>query len=185
MKIFISHSSLDKEYAQALVEFVKKVFVLHSNEIRCTSIEGYTIDTGTDFNSKLRYEVEDSEVLIAIVSNNLVISAYSMFELGARWGLKKPLMPVTFLDEGINLMEDPFRTIQAKPLNCDKSVYRFVEDLSKYINKEPEKTSVYIDDVNNLVKLYKKKFKEPVGELKQDEKVSFKDWGEDFINGKE
>lgn len=183
MKVFISHSSLDKVYAQVLVDFIKKVFVLRSNEIRCTSIEGYTIDTGDDFNSTLRHEVEDSEVLIAIVSNNLVASAYSMFELGARWGSKKPLLPVTFSDEGINSMEDPFRTIQAKPLNNYKSVLRFVEDLGKYLNKEPENTSVYIDDVNNLIKLYKE-FKESGGGLKQDKKVSFKDWGEDFINGK-
>ncbi|WP_041555413.1 toll/interleukin-1 receptor domain-containing protein [Nostoc sp. PCC 7524] len=57
IKIFISHSSIDKELVSKLVELFRASLNIPSREIRCTSLDGYRLPGGANFNDQLRQEV--------------------------------------------------------------------------------------------------------------------------------
>ena len=85
IKVFISHSSRDVEIAKGLIDLLQKALHLTSNEIRCTSVDGFRIPAGASIDDTLRAEVHDSVVLIGLVTPHALASAYVIFELGARW----------------------------------------------------------------------------------------------------
>ncbi len=67
MKIFISHSSEDVEIAKPLIDLLRKALQLRSNEIRCTSVDGYRMQGGASIDERLRAEVHDAELLVGFI----------------------------------------------------------------------------------------------------------------------
>ena len=94
MKVFISHSSRDVVVVEFLIDLLRKALNLKSEEIRCTSVDGYRMPGGASVDETLRVEVHDAELLIGIVTPASLKSAYVMFELGARWGAGKRMIPL-------------------------------------------------------------------------------------------
>ena len=94
MRVFISHSSNDIRVAELLIDLLRKALNLKSEEIRCTSVDGYGMPGGASVDETLRVEVHDAELLIGIVTPASLKSAYVMFELGARWGAGKRMIPL-------------------------------------------------------------------------------------------
>ena len=90
-KIFISHSSTDRIYTDLLVEFFVDGLGLDSNDIFCSSVPGYDIPIGVDFNEYILNKIRESSEFytIAIISNSYYNSRYCIYELGAAWGLGK------------------------------------------------------------------------------------------------
>jgi len=87
LDIFISHSSADKALADALVALLRLSMLLRPEQIRCTSVEGTGLGGGVRFEERLREEIAASRVFIALITPALLRSHFSLFELGARWGL--------------------------------------------------------------------------------------------------
>jgi len=67
---------------------------LGPSEIRCTSVDGYRLPGGADTDEQIRIEVDRAEVLVGIISTASLDSLYVAFELGARWGTGKCLIPL-------------------------------------------------------------------------------------------
>jgi hypothetical protein len=82
--VFISHSSRDKELAEALVELLRLALNLKGNEVLCTSVEGSRLAGGADTDETIREEILEVPVFIGLLSDASVESAYVLFELGAR-----------------------------------------------------------------------------------------------------
>ncbi len=89
MKIFISHSSQDLEIVKSLVRLIRGSLNLSSEKIRCTSLNGHRLPAGVGTDDRLKQEIFDCEVLIGIITPISLESYYVLFELGARWGLKR------------------------------------------------------------------------------------------------
>ncbi len=94
IKLFISHSSKDQELAEKLTELVKNALRLSSDEIRCTTIDGYRLPGGAKTNEQIKREVRESIAFIGLISTAAADSMYVLFELGARWGSDKNLLPL-------------------------------------------------------------------------------------------
>ena len=94
MKIFISHSSNDVELAKLLIDLLRKSLNLRSTDIRCSSVDGYRLPGGISTDQMLRSEVHDAELVIGLVTPSSLKSIYVSFELGARWGADKPMIPL-------------------------------------------------------------------------------------------
>ena len=90
MKIFISHSSFDVEFAKLLIDLMRKSLNLRSTDIRCSSVDGYRLPGGVPTDQSLRAEVHDAELVIGLITPNSLKSIYVSFELGARWGATDP-----------------------------------------------------------------------------------------------
>ena len=89
-RLFISHSSLDKEYVEALVEFLQKIGMSNKNMF-CSSVEGYKIPWGNDIYDYLASEFNNKNDLLVlfVLSDNYYKSPACLNEMGAAWVLKK------------------------------------------------------------------------------------------------
>ena len=83
IKLFISHSSDDTELATLLVQLLATALVMKSQDIRCTSVDGYRLPGGADADEQLRDEAWSAECFLGIISSQSLASAYVLFELGA------------------------------------------------------------------------------------------------------
>ena len=155
IRIFISHSSHDIALAKILIELLEKALHPRSREIRCTSVDGYRMQSGAPTDQRLRAEVHDADLLIGIITPNSMKSAYVIFELGARWGAEKPMIPLLASGATPELLEGPLAGINAMDARYESQVYQLVEDAGDYLSIELDKTSSYASAVSALVQLSK------------------------------
>lgn len=92
-KIFISHASVDSRIVEELVELLESMG-LDSNQIFCTSFEGYGIDLGEDFLASIRNELQGDVLVLFVLSKNFYNSPVCLCEMGAAWVLSKNHIPI-------------------------------------------------------------------------------------------
>lgn len=148
MDIFISHSNQDKLIARELILLIRSALLIPAARIRCTSVDGYRLGSGAATDQTLRKEVESSKVLISIISDNSISSAYVMFELGARWVLEKPLIPVVLNEDGIKLLRGPLGGFNAMNIAVPAQLHQLISDLGGLLGIKPESPAVYQDHLD-------------------------------------
>ena len=130
MKIFISHSSQDSELAGKLAKLFQLSFSLPPEEIRCTSVDGYRLPVGTDTDQRLRQEVKQSKLFLAVITPTSIRSSYVLFELGGRWCTEMPMFPVLGRGATTSCLEGPLSGINALDLQHRKQVLQLLEDMA-------------------------------------------------------
>ena len=87
-KLFISHSTQDKQYVSCLVNFLKDLG-LSKKQLFCSSVPGYDIPLGKDIYNflKLQFEMYNLHVIF-VLSENYYQSVACMNEMGASWILQ-------------------------------------------------------------------------------------------------
>lgn len=87
-KIFISHSSEDKDIVSAFVKLLETIG-LTKNELFCSSVKGYDVLQGKDIYEYLRNEFVNEDLFVVfMLSENYYKSAAALNEMGATWILK-------------------------------------------------------------------------------------------------
>lgn len=87
-KVFISHSSLDKNYVSALVELLESIG-LNEQQLFCSSIPGYGIPLDEDIYDYLKLQFDSHKLhVILVLSDNYYESIACMNEMGAAWMLQ-------------------------------------------------------------------------------------------------
>ena len=87
-KIFISHSSKDKDFVEAFVELLNNVG-LNQKHIFCSSLPGYDIRMDKDIFECLREQFDKYNLHVFVIhSKNYYDSPVSLNEMGAAWVLK-------------------------------------------------------------------------------------------------
>lgn len=146
--IFISHSSEDKDAASALVELLLMSFKLPASAIRCTSVPGYGLPIGVSIESVLRGDVGGADVFIGLLSTKSLRSLYVLFELGARWGASRPILPVLLSDVEFSELKGPLSSIHAVKLSDASAGYQLVTEVGKILAvtpESPESLSRYVE----------------------------------------
>jgi len=92
-KVFISHASKDSEVVEEMIELLESIG-LDSNQIFCTSFEGYGIELGEDFLDSIKGELSSDALVIFILSKSFYESPVCLCEMGATWVLAKEHIPV-------------------------------------------------------------------------------------------
>jgi hypothetical protein len=128
--ILISHSGADLDLATALVEFLQ--VGLMTNRIRCSSVDGYRLPAGVKTEDHLRHEVNSAEVLIGLITPNSLASHYVMFELGARWGANKFMIPLL---AGVTASDirGPLSFLNALSAHNDSQLLQLLTDTGKIL----------------------------------------------------
>jgi TIR domain len=141
--VFISHSNQDVELATHVVDLLRAALNLRAEQIRCTSVEGYRLPAGADFDSQLRDEALKSRVFIGILSAFSLASAYVLFELGARWGAKRPIMPLLAPGTGLQVVKGPLTGLNV--LSCENvsQLHQMVSEVADVLEISSESPAVY------------------------------------------
>jgi hypothetical protein len=92
-KIFISHSSKDKNVVEELIDLLESMGVKPS-QIFCSSFEGYGIPLGSDFLETIREEISKNVLVLFVLSENFYSSPVCLCEMGATWVLSRENIPI-------------------------------------------------------------------------------------------
>lgn len=89
MKIFISHSSKDLTFVQALVDLFEDIG-LNEENMFCSSIPGYNIPLDKNIYDYLKEQFQNYNLhVIFVLSDNYYSSPVSLAEMGAAWVLQQ------------------------------------------------------------------------------------------------
>jgi hypothetical protein len=158
LAVFVSHSSKDELLAQALVELIRASLNIPQKEIRCTSVNGYRLEAGASTEEQLRIEVNSAKVLIGVITPASMDSAYVLFELGARWGQKLPLIPMLGNGATASYLRGPLAGLNA--LSCDDSaqIHQMIEDLARKLGvKDLSSAASYHGHIEHVAQISKHK----------------------------
>src|SRR5262245_58491201 len=92
-RIFVSHATKNHS---VVTEFCDLLFLgvgLEPVDVFCTSLPGHTIPTGEDFVDYIKSNVNVPKIVIALISEEFLKSAFCLNEVGAAWALSIPLYP--------------------------------------------------------------------------------------------
>lgn len=150
--VLISHSSKDVDLATALIELLRAGLGLLATQIRCSSVDGYRLPAGVDTDAQLRREITDAGLLVGLLTPNSLSSTYVLFELGARWGIQRSMIPLL---AGVTPeeMRGPHRVLNALSCSNESQLIQFIEDTGRELKIEPQSSSSYLDKVRNVKKL--------------------------------
>src|SRR5260370_4844696 len=150
--VLISHSSKDKTLAEALIDLLRAGLGLLATQIRCTSVDGYRLPAGVNTDAQRRREITDAGVLVGLLTPSSISSTYVLFELGARWGIERPMIPLL---AGVTPeeMRGPHRVLNALSCSNESQLIQFVEDTGRELKIGPQSSSSYLDKVRTVKKL--------------------------------
>ena len=150
--IFISHSSSDKEFVEALTDLLKASFRLPAKQILCTSVAGHKLAGGADTEEELLETLHDAKVLIGLLTPASLSSSYVLFELGARWGLKKPLISLVGCGARTGEIKEPLKSKNALDASDENDLHQLVEDIADILGEKTEPVSAYSEYVKRVAK---------------------------------
>lgn len=149
--IFISHSSKDVEIAEQLVNLLRTALNLSSKQIRCTSVDGYRLPGGSSTNDQLKEEIYNSKSFIGLITPNSLESSYVLFELGARWGAKRQLIPILAGGAEASDLVGPLTGLNALSCHNTSQMFQLVNELRSFLDVDTEKVEVYSKKIDELV----------------------------------
>lgn len=152
ISIFISHSGSDINIVKLVINILRKSLNLPSDQIRCTSVPGYKLPSGSETDSQLKQEIFSAKVFIGIITKQSIHSTYVLFELGARWGVNLPLIPFICDKLGTSLLDGPIKNINALSATEISDIHQFLYDIGSHLGKEPENPSSYTEEILQLNK---------------------------------
>jgi hypothetical protein len=110
---------------------------LSAAQIRATSVEETQLGAGSDIDESLRAEVRDSQVFIAVLSPNSLASTYVLFELGARWGADRKMLPLLMPNMSPEQLDSPLNRLYA-PKADRPGLLSLIEQAAKTLGIDPE-----------------------------------------------
>jgi len=151
ISVFISHSHLDADLVKDLIVLLRSALNLPSSQIRATSVDGFRLPGGANTAEQLRLEVQSAKVLVGIISRTSLKSAYVTFELGARWGSGKPMIPLLAPDVGVDSLSGPLQGINALSCQSSAQLHQFVEEMAGHLNLALDRSAAYQKCVDEIL----------------------------------
>ncbi len=135
MKIFISHSSRNKNYGNLIVELLRNLGI-KENEIIFTSNVAYGIPVGQNIFHWLKSQIEEKPFVIYLLSEQYYESIACLNEMGAAWIIENDHAAIFTPD--FNLSSKEFQSGALDPreigfyVNDKERVLSFIQLLSKH-----------------------------------------------------
>lgn len=112
-KVFISHSSIDNDYALKLAEELRKSNV----DVWLDTAE---LQAGDDWQSKIMRAVKSSDTFVTLLSASSVAQRNPLIELGMAWSLDKNIVPVVVPGQTITDIELPMALQEVQVLDAEQ-----------------------------------------------------------------
>lgn len=156
-KIFISHSSKNKDLVELLVEFFQLGMGINRDDIFCTSLEG-NLPSGEAFIPNIKRGMENGEAVIFLITEEFLNSQFCLAEMGAAWALGKRIYPLLTV-QAEKLNRTPLLGVQMRFLNSADELSTIYDEFcdsglvmkrrtAEFYRRLPK----FIEDVNQIVK---------------------------------
>lgn len=152
IRIFISHGSEDVVVAASIVELLRAALNVPAAFIRCTSVDGYRLPGGADTDEQLRREVSEAEAFIGILSIGSLRSTYVLFELGARWGIQRHLLPLLTPGTPTSAIDGPLAGLNALRADNAAQLHQLVTEIGAVLSVPLQSTASYQRYVDAIVR---------------------------------
>ncbi len=125
MRIFISHSSKDRDVTELFVTLLTNALRINPEDIFCSSLDGHKIESGKDWRGEIKYNINNSKICFIMISPDYKKSEICLNEMGAIYFTENirhvPLIipPATNEDAGVL-----FETTQIEYLQEEASLER-------------------------------------------------------------
>jgi hypothetical protein len=157
-KIFISHSSKDKDIVDIFVDtlLICGMGFIH-NDIFCSSVEGLGIKTGEDWRNKLREKIINSKVIILFITPNYRESEICLNELGAAWTTDAKIVSVFVDPVNVETIGVLFNVKQAIRLTEGTDLDELKDSLQEFVSKADVPTAWWSTKKQKAIALLKQK----------------------------
>jgi hypothetical protein len=151
LRIFISHSSADRELAALLVDLLRSSLNLPAEAIRCTSVEGHRLAGGAETDRALRKDIHDCEAFIGLISATSIESAYVLFELGARWGAERHLLPLLAPTADAAILRGPLSGLNALRCSSAADLQQMIHEIGGVLKIAVESPAAYQRHIDQIL----------------------------------
>jgi TIR domain len=154
IKIFVSHSGKDSEIAKNLVQWIEGCLVVPSDTIRCTSVHGYKLSAGDTTGESLRRDLISCNMVLGLLTDTSLESAYVLMELGAAWALKKRVGCLLLPGISFSKIQGPIAGNHAIHLNERADLISLADTLSeetKFQSRNSTQRFVATDTFSNYI----------------------------------
>ena len=151
VKVFVSHSSRDISVIAPLVSLIQIALNLPPAEIRCTSLDGYRLPGGVLTSERLRDEIRETPAFVYVASTASSDSAYVALEMGARWGLGKPFLPLLAPGLSVEVLSAPLREWNALRMDA-AGLQQMVEQLAQSLDIATASGAVYQKYIDEILR---------------------------------
>jgi len=150
LSIFISHSSKDSDIALLLIELLRAALGLTDEQIRCSSVDGFRLASGANVDDVLKAEVPEAQAFIGLITPKSIASAYVLFELGARWGARRHMIPV-LAGIGPDALQGPLKGINSISANSIAQLHQLLSDLADALSVDLQRAASYTRYAEKLI----------------------------------
>jgi len=135
-KVFISHSTKDKDYVEELIDILETIGV-KSTQIFCSSFEGYGIDLGENFLERIKNELNEEVLVLFVLSENFYSSPVCLCEMGATWIKTSEHIPILIPPFDFENIKGVIPLTQGFKINDSLKLNLFKEKLEKVFDINP------------------------------------------------
>lgn len=157
-KLFISHSSEDKDKIKPLIDLIENIGVTH-NRIFFSSHPAYGVELGQNIFERLKMELEDNVFALFILSENFYKSPVCLCEMGAVWIKSNKQIPILIPPFGFKDVQGVFPNSLGFKINDKDQLNSFKGLLETHFGLTPihisrweEKRDEYLSKINGLLK---------------------------------
>jgi hypothetical protein len=164
-RIFVSHSAKDSEAGKALVDLLSRAFPQLEDQILYTSMPSSGLPSGAKISETLQKGLNESEMVIGIISGNSLNSDWVLFELGAAWGMEKLVIPLLCNIEHEDL-PSPLRDRNAVKAHNRDDILQMLETIRDGLKLNQRSDTRYNRNVDELLHVVSEmtKYEKAVGE---------------------
>lgn len=141
-KIFISHSSADKEIVSELIVLLEAMGV-DSNKIFCSSFEGYGVKLGSNWLDAIRQELTEDSLVLFVLTTNFFNSNMCQCELGAVWSNTVKHIPILVPPLTVNDLEYILRNHQSMTINNENNINCLYDEIIEWLDLPPKKSNIW------------------------------------------
>ncbi len=152
-RVFISHSTKDRDLAKAIAKLLEAGLQLKKQEIRCTSVAEFQLPPGSDYAVALCREIRDADIFLALATEDGLTSPWVLFELGARWGTQRFCQPLLARGGSAEALPPPIERVQAINLAEAAQLQHLVGELARKLQLQSPDPSQYQSTLNDVEKL--------------------------------
>ena len=167
IKVFISHSSKDEGLARVLINLIRSALSLPASDIRCTSVPGYKLPGGAETDSQVRQELLAAPVFIGLVTEASLSSAYVLFELGARWGVDRQLIPLMGPGISPQQLEGPISDMNALSCKSASDLHMLIQQIAEALGISAGAAAGYQNELEIVSKFEARAPERPVSSVPQ------------------